>query len=72
MKINVLSPFANPSTNAPTMKPIDMPKTRNSVTFVHFYSNRPSKSNFIPRKNHTPHKFNFSIVTNRGASKLNI
>lgn len=64
MKMNVLNPFASPKTMTPSRHPIDIPKTLNSNTFVHFSSNLPIKSKTVAKKNHTPQRFNFSIVTN--------
>ena len=68
MKTNVFRPLARPSTRAPTKKPIEMPNTLNSLTFVNFCSNLPTKSNKIAMKNHIPHREILSIVTNFGIS----
>lgn len=69
MKTKVFRSLARPRTNAPTKKPIDMPNTLNSLTFVSFCNNLPNKSRRTAMKNHIPHRLSFSIVTNLGISE---
>lgn len=64
--MNVLRPLASPSMRKPTKKPTEIPKTLNSLILVIFSSKRPVRSKRHPKKNQTPHKLSFYIVTNLG------
>lgn len=54
MKMKVLILFASPNATKPTMKPIEIARTLNSLTFVIFCNNLPKISKVIPIKYHNP------------------
>jgi hypothetical protein len=51
MKINVLRPFANPSTITPTSRLTDVPRTRNYLILVNLNEKSPIRFKKLPSKN---------------------